>query len=49
MQGFETPEQLAAILTKQVRDGDYVVCMGAGTISNWAYQLPDLMAVAQAA
>ncbi len=49
VQGFETPEQLAAILTKQVRDGDYVVCMGAGTISNWAYQLPDLMAVAQAA
>jgi UDP-N-acetylmuramate--alanine ligase len=49
VQGFETPEQLGAMLAKLVHDGDYVVCMGAGTISNWAYQLPDLMAVAQAA
>ena len=26
--------------------GDYVICLGAGSISNWAYALPDELKVA---
>jgi len=28
----------------QVGDGDIVVCLGAGTISQWAYALPGQLA-----
>ena len=27
-----------------VRPGDYVVCLGAGSISQWAYALPEQLA-----
>jgi UDP-N-acetylmuramate--alanine ligase len=38
------PKQLAPIVNKLVQPGDIVVCLGAGTISQWAYALPTEMA-----
>ncbi len=34
------PKQLASVVNKLVQPGDIVVCLGAGTISQWAYALP---------
>ena len=32
---------LARLVREQARPGDMVVCLGAGTISAWANNLPD--------
>jgi UDP-N-acetylmuramate--alanine ligase len=37
---LEAPDQLAALVKGLARPGDYVVCLGAGTITQWAYALP---------
>ncbi|SHF22344.1 UDP-N-acetylmuramate--L-alanine ligase [Kaistia soli DSM 19436] len=37
---LEGPEQLAAMIGGIAKPGDYVVCLGAGSITNWAYALP---------
>ncbi|MFG1401272.1 UDP-N-acetylmuramate--L-alanine ligase [Xanthobacter sediminis] len=37
---LEGPEALAGIVAGLARPGDYVVCLGAGSISGWAYALP---------
>ena len=37
---LEKPEDLAAIIASRVEDGDYVVCLGAGNITQWAAALP---------
>ncbi|MCR6634317.1 UDP-N-acetylmuramate--L-alanine ligase [Devosia sp.] len=34
------PEDLAALIASRVADGDYVVCLGAGNITQWAAALP---------
>ena len=34
-------QQLAGIVRELARSGDYVVCLGAGNITQWAYTLPD--------
>jgi UDP-N-acetylmuramate--alanine ligase len=34
------PEGLAALLAERVAPGDYVVCLGAGNITQWAAALP---------
>ena len=34
------PEQLAAIVSRIVLPGDFVVCLGAGSITQWAAALP---------
>ena len=34
------PKQLASIIAELAQPGDYVICLGAGTISAWAYALP---------
>lgn len=34
------PEVLAPILAERVEEGDYVVCLGAGNITQWAAALP---------
>jgi UDP-N-acetylmuramate--alanine ligase len=34
------PEALAPIIAERAKDGDYVVCLGAGNITQWAAQLP---------
>jgi UDP-N-acetylmuramate--alanine ligase len=38
------PAQLAGIVKGLVRKGDYVVCLGAGSITQWAYALPGELA-----
>jgi UDP-N-acetylmuramate--alanine ligase len=37
---IDRPEQLAPLLASRVADGDYVVCLGAGNITQWAAALP---------
>jgi len=34
------PEQLAAIVAEKASAGDYVICLGAGSITSWAAELP---------
>jgi UDP-N-acetylmuramate--alanine ligase len=38
---LEGPEQLAGIVRQLAAPGDYVICLGAGSITQWAYALPD--------
>ena len=38
--GYLKPEDLAGIIAATARPGDYVVCLGAGSITQWAYALP---------
>jgi UDP-N-acetylmuramate--alanine ligase len=43
---LDGPEKLAGIVKGLVKPGDYVVCLGAGSITQWAYALPgDLQAL----
>ena len=35
------PEHLAALIKELAEPGDYVVCLGAGSITQWAYALPE--------
>jgi len=37
---LEGPEKLASLIKGLVGPGDYVVCLGAGSITQWAYALP---------
>lgn len=37
---LEGPEKLAGMIKGMARPGDYVVCLGAGSITQWAYALP---------
>jgi UDP-N-acetylmuramate--alanine ligase len=43
-QPLEAPEALAPILRNLAQPGDVVVCLGAGSITNWANSLPDDLA-----
>ena len=36
--------ELAGIISRLVKPGDYVVCLGAGNITQWAYALPGELA-----
>ncbi len=38
---LEGPDRLAAVVGALVRPGDYIVCLGAGNITQWAYALPE--------
>ena len=38
---LEAPEKLARLIKGFARPGDYVVLLGAGSITQWAYALPD--------
>ena len=38
------PETLPEIVKGIIQPGDVVVCLGAGTITNWAYALPGQLA-----
>jgi UDP-N-acetylmuramate--alanine ligase len=40
VQLLDGPEKLAALVRDLAKPGDYVICLGAGTITNWAYALP---------
>ena len=37
---MESPQRLASLVAGLARPGDYVICLGAGTITQWAYALP---------
>ena len=37
---LEGPDQLAALVRDNAQSGDLVVCLGAGSITNWAQALP---------
>lgn len=37
----DRPEALAPVLAARVKKGDYVVCLGAGSITQWAAKLPN--------
>jgi UDP-N-acetylmuramate--alanine ligase len=41
---IDDPKQLAAVVKLLINPGDVVVCLGAGTISQWAYALPNELA-----
>src|SRR5580658_3107306 len=43
---LDSPEQLALLIAGMARPGDYVVCLGAGSITQWAYALPTELAAA---
>lgn len=34
-------DQLAALVSAQAQPGDFVICLGAGDITKWAYDLPN--------
>ena len=34
-------DDLAQVISERVKDGDMVICLGAGSISAWAHALPD--------
>ncbi len=37
---LESPDQLAPLVRQIARPGDFVVCLGAGSITQWAHRLP---------
>ncbi|MGC4025397.1 MAG: UDP-N-acetylmuramate--L-alanine ligase [Mesorhizobium sp.] len=37
---IESPQEIAPLVRKLAKDGDFVVFLGAGNITNWAYALP---------
>jgi UDP-N-acetylmuramate--alanine ligase len=41
---LDSPEQLASMVAGMAQPGDYVVCLGAGSITQWAYALPGELA-----
>ncbi len=41
---LEKPEDLASIIRAHAKPGDYVICLGAGNITQWAYALPGELA-----
>jgi UDP-N-acetylmuramate--alanine ligase len=45
---LDSPQDLPQIVREITNPGDYVVCLGAGNISQWAYALPDQLASANA-
>ncbi len=40
---LESPEALAPLIAENVQPGDLVVCLGAGTITQWANALPEAL------
>jgi len=42
--GLPGQPQLAGIVKGLARPGDYVICLGAGSITQWAYALPEELA-----
>ena len=39
-----SPDKLAGLVRSLAAPGDFVVCLGAGTITQWAYALPGELA-----
>ncbi|BAT59314.1 UDP-N-acetylmuramate--L-alanine ligase [Variibacter gotjawalensis] len=47
--GLDGPQQLASIVKRLAQPGDYVVLLGAGNITQWAYALPEELAASERA
>jgi UDP-N-acetylmuramate--alanine ligase len=45
---LQSPEKLAGLIAAMAQPGDYVACLGAGSITQWAYALPGELAAAGA-
>jgi UDP-N-acetylmuramate--alanine ligase len=43
---LDGPDKLAPLIAGMAKPGDYVVCLGAGSITQWAYALPSELAAA---
>jgi UDP-N-acetylmuramate--alanine ligase len=43
---LDTPDKLHLMVSSMAKPGDYVVCLGAGSITQWAYALPGELAAA---
>jgi UDP-N-acetylmuramate--alanine ligase len=43
---LDGPDRLASLVAAMAQPGDYVVCLGAGSITQWAYALPGELAAA---
>jgi UDP-N-acetylmuramate--alanine ligase len=43
-----SPDELPKLVSEIAKSGDYVVCLGAGNITQWAYALPEQLAGANA-
>ena len=41
---LDGPDKLAGLIAAVAKPGDYVVCLGAGSITQWAYALPGELA-----
>ena len=41
VQALEAPRALAGLINELAENGDIIVCLGAGTITQWANSLPD--------
>ena len=41
---LEKSEDLAGLVKGVAKPGDYVICLGAGNITQWAYALPGELA-----
>jgi len=41
---LDGPDKLAGLVAAMAKPGDYVVCLGAGSITQWAYALPGELA-----
>jgi UDP-N-acetylmuramate--alanine ligase len=46
---LQGPEELPRLVRDLARPGDYVVCLGAGSITQWAYALPGQLAMGEGA
>jgi UDP-N-acetylmuramate--alanine ligase len=44
---LQRSEDLAGLVATRAKPGDYVVCLGAGNITQWAYALPGELAALQ--
>ena len=38
---LSAPDALASLVADQAANGDIIMCLGAGSITNWAGSLPD--------
>ena len=41
---IDSPDELAPFVQALAMPGDIVICLGAGTITQWAYALPQQLA-----
>jgi UDP-N-acetylmuramate--alanine ligase len=46
---LQSPEELPRVVREIARPGDYVLCLGAGSITQWAYALPGQLAMGEGA